>query len=223
MRHVIIANLPDEGLVQLPEAESHHLLRVLRLNRGDRLSLSNGRGKRAQAELMDVRQGIACLRLESVCELPSPIARIVILGMPKGPLLEEALTLGTEAGATEFRLVQAQFSQPFSLKMDRLLRLIEAAAIQCHRDWLPTLSGPLPLAKACQDLPASRYVCTQGAPPLTAQTAATALAIGPEGGWSASEQAHLQTMGFAPAALGPHTLRAPTAVAVGLGRLYTEG
>lgn len=221
MRHVIIATLPDEGQIQLPEADSHHLLRVLRLNRGDRISLGNGQGKTAQAELIDVRQGMACLRIESIDILPPPIPRIVILGMPKGPLLEEALTLGTEAGATEFRLVQAQFSQPFSLKMDRLLRLIEAAAIQCHRDWLPMLSGPFRLAQACQNLPPNCYVCTQGSPPLLAQSTATALAIGPEGGWSPPEQAQLLNAGFTPAALGPHTLRAPTAVAVGLGRLYT--
>jgi len=57
-------------------------------------------------------------------------------------------------------------------------------------------------------------------PPLPSCPEAAALAIGPEGGWSKAEINAFEVAQFQPAALGANILRAPTAVSIGLGRLY---
>jgi 16S rRNA (uracil1498-N3)-methyltransferase len=157
--------------------------------------------------------------LHTIEEAP-PLERVVLLGMPKGPLLEEALTLGTEAGATAFRLITARYSQPHPPRMDRLEKVLRVAATQCRRSHLPLLRGPGSLREALVDLPAERWLGAQGAAGANGIHGPAALAIGPEGGWSPEETTLLLENGFREVGLGPFVLRNPTAVAVGLGRLF---
>ena len=220
MRHLVVPELPVSGRFSADEDGSHHLLRVLRLERLATVQVSDGNGREGVARLVEVRGGTAILEVETVTEVAPPLERVVLLGMPKGPLLEEALTLGTEAGATEFRLISARFSQPWPAKMERLERVMRFAATQCRRSHLPRLRGPLSLTESLSELPATRWLGTQGAVTLAGPSAPAALAIGPEGGWSQEETAILKDHGFVEVGLGPFVLRNPTAVAVGLGRLF---
>ncbi|HNC96145.1 MAG TPA: 16S rRNA (uracil(1498)-N(3))-methyltransferase, partial [Myxococcota bacterium] len=81
--------------------------------------------------------------------------------------------------------------------------------------------GPVDLSAAVADLPPARFLAEAGAPALASCAEAATLAIGPEGGFHPEEISFFQEAGFVPAGLGPHILRNPTAVAVGLGRLFT--
>lgn len=216
----MVAEVPPSGRFLLDLDTSHHLLTVLRLERLGQVQVTDGGGRVATARLVEVRGKQAALEILSLIEVAAPLRRVVVLGIPKGPLLEEALTLGTEAGATEFRLVQARYSQPSYLKMERLERVLRMSATQCKRSFLPTLSGPLRLEEALADLPEIRWLGAQGAPVREGTPEEAALAIGPEGGWAAEEQLYLEDQGFVAVGLGPFVLRNPTAVAVGLARLY---
>jgi 16S rRNA (uracil1498-N3)-methyltransferase len=137
--------------------------------------------------------------------------------MPKGPLLDEALTLATEAGATEVRLVRARRSPPGEPKLDRLDRVVRAAVTQCGRAAIPELRAPTSWTDALDGCPEARWLADadgDDAPPPTASP--LAVAVGPEGGLDAEERALLVGAGFLPVRLGPHTLRSPTAVAAAL-------
>jgi RsmE family RNA methyltransferase len=54
---------------------------------------------------------------------------------------------------------------------------------------------------------------------LAGTAAATALAIGPEGGWTAYEASELERRGFVPFSLGPRALRVDTAVSFAIGQV----
>ena len=220
MKHLIVPLLPDSGRFRIDADGSHHLLHVLRMERQGHLQVSDGQGRKGMVRLVDVRGGIAELEVETTEEVPPPLERVVLLGIPKGPLLEEALTLGTEAGATGYRLIQARYSQTGATRTERLERVLRVACTQCHRSHLPRLAGPMRLEEALLSLPALRWVGVHGAAAPPAAATAAALAIGPEGGWSPEEYAVLHEHHFLPAGLGPFVLRNPTAVAVGLGRLF---
>ena len=221
MRQLLLPSLPEEGSFLADPDGSHHLLHVLRLERGALLTVSDGRGLEGEARLTSVERNLARLELVQLRRLPPPLPRLVLLGVPKPALLEEALTLGTEAGATTFRLLRCRYSQVLPLRQDRLEKILRTAATQCRRSWLPTIEGPLDLSAAVADLPPTRFLAEAGAPALASCAEAATLAIGPEGGFHPEEISFFQEAGFVPAGLGPHILRNPTAVAVGLGRLFT--
>lgn len=211
--------------------ESHHLLHVIRARPGERVRLVDGRSAAAIGVLESVdADGQACFTIvERLVASPPPV-RVVLLGLPKPALLEEALTLGTEGGATRFVLVRARYSPPGAPRSDRLLRVVQSAVTQCGRADLPAVDGPWSLVEALADasLPpvGARWGALPGTPPGPVGGGSedtgrgVAVAIGPEGGWSPEEAAALTDAGFAPLGLGPFVLRTPSAVGAALARLW---
>lgn len=209
--------------------ESHHLLHVLRARPGERVRLVDGHATAAIAVLEGADEaGCACFLVVERLLTPPPPARIVLLGLPKPALLEEALTLGTEGGATRFLLVRARHSPPGEPRAERLDRVVRTAVTQCGRTDVPALQGPHVLAEALRDpsLPPTRWLGAPGGPSpampgdVDQRDAGAAVAIGPEGGWSPEEVEALLAAGFAPLGLGPFVLRTPSAVGAALARLW---
>lgn len=227
MNRLLVPGAADVGeRVTADEATSHHLLGVQRVARGGAVRVSDGRGWSADAQLVDVVNGRAVLEIRAIVVQGPAAERVILLGMPKAPALEEALVLGTEAGASRFVLVRAARSPPGDLRAERIERVLRAAVTQCGRSALPAVDGPVALARfAANELPGTpeaRFVATAGGGGLGGADLAARvwLAVGPEGGWDAGEQQWLEGAGFTPLGLGPHIFRTPTAVAVALGRTW---
>lgn len=207
------------GLVRLDDEEAHYVRDVLRLGPGDAVEAFD-----ASAQALAVLRAVSrhAVELELGEPRPSPPLRtaIVLLGMPRPALVEEAITLGTEAGASEVWLFPSERSLAASPRLDRLERVALAAARQCRRacpvslvalatlDEALTRASTLAVPRLFGDLEAT-------APPPAAP-GGVALAVGPEGGWTPRERLLLLAEGWAGARLGDHVLRAPTAVAVAL-------
>ncbi len=230
MRALLAAAVPDAGqALVLAGEENHHALHVLRLARGERVRVT-GRDGRVGVAHMDGMEGAqARLVIDELLEAtgPSLPARIVLLGRPKPALLEEALTLGTEAGASAFHLVEARRSPPGQVREDRAARVLDAAVKQCLRPDVPAVLPALPLGEALARLEGTpnltRWLCDAGGDAPVPGAGPLVVAIGPEGGWDEGERAALRAAGFARVGLGPHVLRNPTAVAVALGRSWGNG
>lgn len=222
MNRIVVRHVPEVGERTAVDADgSHHLLRVQRLARGASVVATDASGVRATCTLVDVAQGIAILEVVAREAGPAPLPRVVLLGIPRGPALDEALTAGTEGGATEFRLFPAHRSPPGALRVDRMERVLRAAVTQCGRADQPVIRAARSLAEALDGLPALRYLAAPGATgPVGHVRDAAAVAIGPEGGWSPDEERALVDAGFIPIGLGPFILRTPTAVAAALGCLW---
>ncbi len=224
MRRVVVPSLPPVGAcVRVEAAESHHLLRVIRLARGERVAVVDGAGAAGTAVLDGVEGDLAVLRVDSLASRVALPARVVLLGVPKPALVEEAVTLGTEAGATAFLLVPARRSPPGAVRPERLGRVLQAAVTQCGRADLPSVHMAGSLVEALRgDVlgVGARWLGDASGGPTSPVTGPLALAVGPEGGWDSEEVAQLVAAGFAAVSFGPHVLRAPTAVAVGLGRSW---
>lgn len=222
MNRIVVPHAGPVGArVEAAAAESYHLLVVQRVARGAPVRVTDGAGWQADAVLADVREGIAVLEIRALIARDAVPARVVVLGMPRAPALEDALVAGTEAGATAFWLVAAERTPPGAFKADRVERVLRAAVTQCGRPDMPAVHGPVRLG-ALGGLPEARYMCHPGSEPASGGPTAeyAAVAIGPEGGWSPAEVETLGALGFRPLALGPYVLRTPTAVAAALGRLW---
>jgi 16S rRNA (uracil1498-N3)-methyltransferase len=203
--------------VLLDADATHHLMRVRRVAVGATLAVSDGTSAEADGLLVAVDGGRARLRLSGRRTF-APATRVVILGVPRPALVEEAVQLGTEAGATLFVLVRADRSPPGDAREDRLARVAREAVLQSGRPDLPRCVRAGSLAEAVAHAAGTRWVGDPGGPAALSSGGAFTVAIGPEGGLSGEERRLLLECGFARVGLGPHILRAPTAVAVAVAK-----
>ncbi|PJK11901.1 16S rRNA (uracil(1498)-N(3))-methyltransferase [Lysobacteraceae bacterium NML120232] len=209
----------------LPENAANHLLRVLRLASGDACVLFNGDGHDYLARIGQVSKReceVEIIAAEKV-ERESPLAITLLQGIARGEKMDLILQKATELGAAAFMPVSSQRSE---VKLDaaraekRLAHwqgVVMAACEQSGRAVCPPVAAPLPLATALQHpaLPAARFYldpeATQRISTLAIDTPALAIAVGPEGGWSARDLQELRSAGFIGLRLGPRILRTETA------------
>jgi 16S rRNA (uracil1498-N3)-methyltransferase len=218
-----VRRLPERGAAQPLEREvSHHLLVVCRHPRGEALVLFDGEGLEVDAVLSGVERDLAWVTVTSeprqVAEGP---ALHLLLALPKGPALDNALRMAVEVGATHLHPVTTERTVPRGDHRDRWERIAAGAARQCGRAVLPVVSALAPLHEAAARLPAEvdRRLALPQAPPAARATGAAALAIGPEGGFTPGEVERLLSAGWTAMGLGPWVLRVDTAAAVGLSAL----
>jgi len=214
--------LPPPGWQTLPRDTSHHLARVVRVRAGDEVVLFDGRGGEAVARVAAVNGAAVDAQVGPAEQVDAAAAVAVELAfaLPKGTRAEWIFEHATEVGATALRPVRTARSGDRGARPrgDRWQRVVQAAAGQCGRAWLPEVFAPEQLAALLgrDDLPAERYVGCPGAPPLGAARTERALwRVGPPGGLTAGEQKAARDAGFEPRGLGPMTLRTETAVLAG--------
>lgn len=246
MRHFFLetepANLPVAGdTVALDSEESHHLGTVLRGGRQREVVLTDGRGNRYEAELVNLDRRKATLAIQSVGRDEDEFAtpRLVLaIAVVKAKRFEWALEKAVELGVHRIvpLLTEHGIMEPGGNKPKRWRTIMRSAIKQCGRSFLPVLEEPTKLRdfllKPADGLtvfgaiPEEIGIHGQGQSliemaekiPDDLPANLTAL-IGPEGGWSESEVEHFLQLGLQPITLGPHILRAETAAAACLAGL----
>jgi 16S rRNA (uracil1498-N3)-methyltransferase len=207
----------EPGSIALDEEESHYLTRVVRAGPGDAVRVTDGRGRAGWGRLLAGGRN-ARVQVDEVIDAPESPPILVLLGLPRPALVDEALQLGTEAGATAFHLFPATHSPVGRPRADRLERVADAAVRQCRRERRPELHAHASLSDALANaaLPLARFLAAPGASTPPSPGPCCALAVGPEAGFTEAEVRQFLGAGFVPVLLGPYILRAPTAVAIGL-------
>ena len=224
-RAYIDAPLGPGLVVVLPEHSGGHLVRVLRLREGDECVLFNGDGHDYTARIRSI--GKRGIEAEVVASTPvdneSPLAITLLQGIARGEKMDLILQKATELGVSAIVPVQSDRSE---VKLDgaraekRLAHwrgVVAAACEQCGRARIPQVSPPMPLADAATNpgLPQARYLLSPtaegGIDAIGSGLQSLAVAIGPEGGWSARDLKSLADSGFVGLRLGPRILRTETA------------
>jgi 16S rRNA (uracil1498-N3)-methyltransferase len=179
--HVVV---DDVSTPQLTADSLHHLGRVLRLHRGEAVTVTDGSGRWRPTEFTGT--GVEATGEVVAEQRPQPTLTIAV-APPKGDRLDWLVAKCTEVGIDRILLLEAERSvvrwpgARAARQLDRLRRVATDAASQSRRVWLPELAGP---AEALDVLPG--FVAAEpGGRPLRADDAA--VAVGPEGGWSAKE------------------------------------
>jgi 16S rRNA (uracil1498-N3)-methyltransferase len=233
--------------IVLDAAASHHAVRVLRLGPADDLEVFDGQGHRFAATLLDGDARAARIVLNR--EVPGlaggplwiGLAQALTAGEKMDWVVEKAVELGAEA-------IQPLFSHKSVVRLDarradsrhaHWQRIVVAACMQCGRDRLPELARPLELG---QWLRAPRQAAHPGGGPaagrahalllspragqsladLPAPTGPVWLLSGPEGGFTAHEEAQAVAAGWQALRLGPRVLRAETAGLAALAALQAR-
>jgi len=209
---------------------AHYLGRVLRLGIGEVIVLFNGDGHDYVAELVRFGKGEVALAVNS--RLPGasePAMKITIVqAISRGERMDQTLQKCTELGAAHFQPLLSERVE-VKLKSDKLSSRVEhwqgvviSACEQSGRAVIPEVLDPVTLYEwLASNRDEQRLVLAPGAAkPLTTVefSGHVAIAVGPEGGFSESEQEQMAVNGIQAVSLGPRVLRtetaAPAAVAV---------
>ncbi len=198
----------DLAAPQLTEADEHHARRVLRLRRGEEITLGDGRGAWRRARYSDELEPIS-----DVVEEPRPEPRLTVaFALVKGSKPELVVQKLTEVGIDRIVPFAAERSvvRWDEVKAERALErwqvVAREASMQSRRAWIPEVCALSTAEEVLGDLNAVR--ADMGGRPI--DRGDHVVAIGPEGGWSPSEAARSQDA----VVLGPHVLRAETAAIV---------
>ncbi|MEO0530208.1 MAG: RsmE family RNA methyltransferase [Planctomycetota bacterium] len=206
-------------VMHLDGPETHHLLKVMRLNEGDQLVLFDGSGDEFDTELLEApRRGPARLLVRSrqKVDREAPIAVTLGVALPKGDRQKVLVEKLTELGVRRLvpLVTEHSVAAPKASGLEKLRRGVIEASKQCGRNVLMQIEEPIPLASFLTETEAERrLIAHPSGEPLTVgrSFAPVAVAIGPEGGFSDTEVANATDAGWESVAIGRSILRIETA------------
>ncbi|MEM8538593.1 MAG: 16S rRNA (uracil(1498)-N(3))-methyltransferase [Pseudomonadota bacterium] len=211
--------------VPLSRDQAHYLFGVMRLTKGAVLTLINGRDGAWDALVAEAGKKGGLL----VCEAQTaPLQVPPDLWLLFAPIRKERTAFivekAVEMGAARIMPVQTDFTQTANrIRQEKLQSHAIEAAEQCGGTFVPPVDELAKLTALLRDWPPERQMmfCDEDmigqAVSLPKTPGPWAILIGPEGGFSPAERAHLRELPFAnPVSLGPRILRADTATVAAL-------
>jgi 16S rRNA (uracil1498-N3)-methyltransferase len=216
--------------------EARHLSQVLRIKPGETVTVFDGLGRRAEAEVLTVSRDRVPLRIRDFLTPPAPLPAITLAqAVPKGKNMDLIVQKAVELGIARIQplVTKNTIVQPGGGKSDKWRRTALEACKQCGQDTLPQIAEPLPFDRwiaAPDELPGLRLIASlaPGAKPLRETlrahpgTTAATLLVGPEGDFTPDETRQALAAGFLPVSLGTIVLRVETATLFCLSALRYE-
>lgn len=220
------AALGPAAEIALPREQAHYLTGVLRLAPGDPVAAFNARDGEWLTYLAMAGKKQASLRCERLISDVKPPPDIDYCFAPlKHARLDYLVQKATELGARRLRPVITRRTVAERVNLERMRANVIEAAEQCNLVFVPEVTEPLKLEKLLAAWEPGRALvyCDETAAntsPLDALRnlrAPAAILVGPEGGFTAEEQALLKSHPLVTAiSLGPRIMRADTAAAAAL-------
>ena len=211
---------PDSPTYQLPEDESKHAVRVLRLTPGDAVTLVDGRGHVYTAAVAEANPKRCSLRIVSEeVFAPRPTYTHVAVAPTKNlDRMEWLVEKAVEVGIERLTFLRCAHSERRELKLERLEKIAVSALKQSGQLWLPQLDELVDFDKFIQEIdPATTFIAHLEAGERTALAQVLGAAprccvlIGPEGDFSPAEIELALGRGVRPVTLGASRLRTETA------------
>jgi 16S rRNA (uracil1498-N3)-methyltransferase len=204
----------------LAQEQGHYLVHVLRQVSGDAVALFNGRDGEWLGYLTTITKKSVHVRLERrTADVQAPPDIDYLFAPLKHARLDYMVQKATELGARRLRPVITLRTIAERVNLDRMKSNAVEAAEQCNLVFVPEVLEPLPLAKVLANWDTSRRLiyCDETASvtnPVEALkniSPPAAVLVGPEGGFTLEERAHLKSLTFVTAiSLGPRIMRADT-------------
>lgn len=239
-----------EDTVVISGSEAKHMINVLRLRTGDRITAFDGTGLEYEIELVSVKDNSAYGKiLRAYDPKTEPEVKVILYqGLPKSDKMDWIVQKTVELGIYKIIPVITQFSVPkirakdTEKKLERWNRISLEASKQCGRVVVPSVSEPVDYESALDhwiSIVKTRPVgssmavfCYEGESKKCLKdlfkcynincVSLIGVFIGPEGGFS-SDELHLAGVhGISPVSLGRRTLRTETAAIVVLSVIMHE-
>ncbi len=209
--------------VVLDEATSKHMVQVLRMQNGEQLQLTNGKGNLFTAAIIDDNRKKCTVKIIEQSEAANRQSTITIaISLLKNTTrFEWFLEKATEIGVTEIIPLICERTEKTAFKFDRCNSILISAMLQSQQTWLPILQEPVKMASMqmgdyangqkyiahCEDEKNKQSITNQSINPPTNRL----ILIGPEGDFTKQEIEWALQNNFLPVSLGNTRLRTETA------------
>jgi 16S rRNA (uracil1498-N3)-methyltransferase len=208
---------------ELSPEESHHLVKVLRMEKGEQCQLVNGEGEIAQAIVTEPHSKKTRCLVQSLRKEENRNRIHVAFAIPKSNALDFIIHRCTEVGVGSFQPLMSEYSLKInSWNEGRWERVVLETAKQCQETYFPVVLKPLDLKswifekrqKERQLVYCDEHARFDALDSVSIDREVDLL-VGSEGGWSETERGWFQQLGKG-MGLGKNRLRAETACVVGL-------
>ncbi|MFV0604549.1 MAG: RsmE family RNA methyltransferase [Niabella sp.] len=204
----------------LDEDNSRHIVQVLRMQDGEQLHLTDGRGYLLIAEISNAHKkhcGVTVIN-EAFFSKTEPLVTIAISPLKNNSRFEWFLEKATEIGVSAIVPLLCTRTEKQKLRAIRLQNILVSAMLQSRQCWLPVLEEPTTINKfLASDLfstTTEKYIahCAEGQKlSFSAAKASALILIGPEGDFTEEEITAALTAGCQPVTLGDTRLRTESA------------
>ncbi len=209
----------------LDEASSKHIVQVLRMQKGEQLLLTNGRGDLFTVEITDDNRKKCMVKIIASQFVNAPAKKVVIAISPlkNASRFEWFLEKATEIGVDEIVPLICERTEKTSFKTERLKNILVSAMLQSKQCWLPILQEPQPFNKWTSQhfMDTTQYIahCEEDQDKNVLfhhelKSNNQLILIGPEGDFTKEEIATAIAHQFIPVSLGATRLRTETAAVV---------
>lgn len=216
---------PDiRSSAELPEEEAAHARRVLRLQAGDEVTLTDGDGNFYRAEIGNATDKRCFVNIvETLPQAPLWSGHLHIAMAPTKHMdrTEWFAEKAAEIGFDELTFLNCRFSERKVIKTERISKILVSAIKQSLKARLPKLNEMTDFNKfIARSFKGQKFIahCREGEKPLLKDVVRreedALVLIGPEGDFSEEEVKKALEHGFAPISLGKSRLRAETAALV---------
>lgn len=220
----------------LPEEESSHALRVLRMQAGDEMFLMDGAGTYYKAVVTGTTRHECGYEITAVMPQKPQWAGHLHIAMAPTKMMDRTewmLEKVTEVGVNEISLLNCMNSERRVVKAERLERILVSAMKQSRKPWKPVLNGMTPFGQFVSKPLAGRKFIAHCHPEIPraylfdelgkAGAADATVLIGPEGDFSMEEVREAVGLGFVSVHLGESRLRTETAAVVASVMMHLAG
>ncbi len=218
-------------LIELTAENKHHAARVLRLKKGDFITLFDGNGGEYLAHIAVISKSGTTVAIEDFHDIDreSPLHIELAQAICVNEKMDWIIQKTVEMGVTSIQPVSTERSivhlsdERSAKRLHHWQKIVISACEQCGRNQVPKV---YPLTSLLHWLSQKKTASSVNGISLMLSTAATTrlsqiaqpaasvpitLAIGPEGGFTADEGMALEHAGFIPLRLGQRILRTESA------------
>lgn len=213
-------NLPSSGNFFLGEETSRHIVQVLRMQEGEQIMLTNGKGYLLTAAITkgDKKKAEVAIISQTYNDRPGAKISIAISLIKNTNRFEWFLEKATEIGVSEIIPLLCRRTEKHQMKRSRMNTIITSAMLQSRQVWLPELREPARFSDVVTSAQYSQSFiahCADGEkksiPDFENNKSSKIILIGPEGDFTEEEISLAVENNFIPVSLGETRLRTETA------------
>ncbi len=209
--------------VVLDEETSKHVAQVLRMQNGEQLQLTDGKGNLFTAEIMDSNRKKCIVKILSATFHPPSAKKITVaISLVKNAhRFEWFLEKATEIGVGEIVPLVCTRTEKQHFRMERMKGILISSMLQSQQTWLPLLHEPTKaseyIKRLKENVSVQKFIahCKDDEPRVVLHSYQpfhhSVVLIGPEGDFTIDEIELALQNDFLPVALGNTRLRTETA------------
>jgi len=201
--------------IQLDEENSRHIIQVLRMQKGEPLQLTDGKGWMLTAVISDDHKKKCRVSVTAAQQTPARARNVTVaMSLLKNTSrFEWFLEKAMEIGVSHIIPLVCQRTEKQHFRQDRMQQILVSALLQSQQTWLPLLDAPTPLGQVIATVKEEQrfiaHCLEENKQPLKGGEGI--ILIGPEGDFTREEIGKAMERGFLPVTLGDTRLRTETA------------